>query len=228
VAVGIEGDISASLDALREAVPGRPPHTGAAKIRELVADELARGQQDDRFPLSPQRIVADTRAALGRDDIVLVDTGAVKMWMARLYPTYAANTCLISNGLSTMGFALPGALGVHLARPDRRVLAVTGDGSFLMHSQEIETAVREHLPLTVLVWEDSGYGLIEWKMRLETGKVSNVRFTNPEITQYAASFGATGYHVSQAADLLPTLRRRWTTTACPSSSHPSTTRRTST
>ncbi|MFC0541299.1 acetolactate synthase large subunit [Kutzneria chonburiensis] len=207
VAVGIEGDISASLDALREAVPARPPHTGAAKIRELVADELVRGQQDDRFPLSPQRIVADTRAALGRDDIVLVDTGAVKMWMARLYPTYAANTCLISNGLSTMGFALPGALGVHLARPDRRVLAVTGDGSFLMHSQEIETAVREHLPLTVLVWEDSGYGLIEWKMRLETGKVSNVRFANPEITQYAASFGATGYHVTQAADLLPTLRK---------------------
>jgi acetolactate synthase-1/2/3 large subunit len=87
------------------------------------------------------------------------------------------------------------------------VLAVTGDGSFLMHSQEIETAVREQLPLTVLVWEDSGYGLIEWKMRLETGKVSNVRFTNPEITQYAASFGATGYHVTQAADLLPTLRK---------------------
>jgi acetolactate synthase-1/2/3 large subunit len=207
VAVGIEGDISASLNALREAVPGRRTHTGAAKIRELVADELVRGQQDDRFPMAPQRIVADTRAALGRDDIVLVDTGAVKMWMARLYPTYAANTCLISNGLSTMGFALPGALGVHLARPDRRVLAVTGDGAFLMHSQEIETAVREHMPLTVLVWEDSGYGLIEWKMRLETGTVSNVRFRNPEITQYAASFGATGYHVSQASDLLPTLRK---------------------
>jgi len=207
VSVGIEGDISACLDALREAVPAHETHTGAAKIRELVADELARGQQDDRFPLSPQRIVADTRAALGRDDIVLVDTGAVKMWMARLYPTYAANTCLISNGLSTMGFSLPGALGVHLARPDRRVLAVTGDGSFLMHSQEIETAVREHLPLTVLVWEDSGYGLIEWKMKLETGKVSNVRFRNPEITQYAASFGATGYHVTQAAELLPTLRK---------------------
>jgi acetolactate synthase-1/2/3 large subunit len=207
VSVGIEGDISASLDALREAVPARETHTGVATIRELVADELARGQQDDRFPMSPQRIVADTRAALGRDDIVLVDTGAVKMWMARLYPTYAANTCLISNGLSTMGFALPGALGVHLARPDRRVLAVTGDGSFLMHSQEIETAVREHLPLTVLVWEDSGYGLIEWKMRLETGTVSNVRFRNPEITQYAASFGATGYHVGQASELLPTLRK---------------------
>jgi acetolactate synthase-1/2/3 large subunit len=207
VAVGIEGDISASLDALREAVPGREPHAGAATIRELVAAELARGRQDDRFPLSPQRIVADTRAALDRDDIVLVDTGAVKMWMARLYPTYAANTCLVSNGLSTMGFAVPGALGVHLARPDRRVLAVTGDGAFLMHSQEIETAVRERLPLTVLVWEDSGYGLIEWKMRLETGKVSNVRFTNPEITQYAASFGATGYRVSEASELLPTLRK---------------------
>lgn len=207
IAVGIEGDISASLDAVRAAVPPPSGHTPVAKqVRALLAEELARGAADDRWPMSPQRIVADTRKALGRRDIALVDTGAVKMWMARLYPTYEANTCLISNGLSTMGFALPGALGVHLAAPDRKVLAVTGDGSFLMHSQEIETAVRERIPLTVLVWEDNGYGLIEWKMRMETGKASNVSFGNPEIGSYAASFGAKGYRVERAADLLPTLR----------------------
>ncbi|MGH3493159.1 MAG: acetolactate synthase large subunit, partial [Sciscionella sp.] len=207
VAVGIEGDISASLDALAQSVPAAPqPAPGAVQVRSQLAEELQRGAGDDRFPLSPQRIVSDTRAALDREDIVLVDTGAVKMWMARLYPTYAANTCLISNGLSTMGFALPGAIGVHLARPAARVLAVCGDGAFLMHSQEIETAVRENIPLTVLVWEDNGYGLIEWKMRMETGKVSNIAFSNPDIVGYAKSFGARGYRVSAAEELLPTLR----------------------
>ncbi|GAA1685420.1 acetolactate synthase large subunit [Fodinicola feengrottensis] len=205
--VGIEGDLSASLDALTAALadyeqPARP----APRVRALLDDELTRGRQDDRYPLAPQRIVADTRAALGREDIVLVDTGALKMWMARLYPTYAPNTCLISNGLSTMGFALPGALGVSLAKPDTKVLASVGDGSFLMHSQEIETAVREHIPLVVLVWEDNGYGLIEWKMDLELGKHSNVAFGNPDVVQYAASFGAKGVRIGAADELLPTLR----------------------
>jgi acetolactate synthase-1/2/3 large subunit len=136
---------------------------------------------------------------------VLVDTGAVKMWMARLYPTYAPNTCLISNGLSTMGFALPGALGVKLAKPDAKVLAVVGDGAFLMNSQEIETAVRERIPLVVLIWEDNAYGLIAWKMDLEVGGHSNVAFTNPNIEAYAASFGARGHRITHADQLLPTL-----------------------
>ncbi|WP_245645402.1 acetolactate synthase large subunit [Pseudonocardia acaciae] len=206
VAVGIEGDISRSLAALGEAAPG-PFHvgTGVSKIRALLADELARGAGDDSFPLVPQRVVADTRAALGREDIVLADTGAVKMWMARLYPTYAANTCLLSNGLSTMGFALPGALAASLVYPDRRVLASVGDGAFLMHSQEIETAVRENIPLTVLVWVDDSYGLIEWKMNLEMGRHSHVRFSNPDLVRYAESFGARGYAVRAAGDLAPAL-----------------------
>jgi acetolactate synthase-1/2/3 large subunit len=206
--VGIEGDISASLDALADAAAGyRPAHRPSTPSARLLAEELDRGHADDRFPLAPQRVVADTRAALDRDDVVLVDTGAVKMWMARLYPTYAPNTCLVSNGLSTMGFALPGALGVKLALPDVRVLAVTGDGAFLMHSQEIETAVRERIPLVVLIWQDDGYGLIEWKMDLEVGEHAAVAFTNPDIETYAASFGATGYRITAADQLLPTLRK---------------------
>ena len=208
VNVGIEGDISASLDALAEAAAGyrasKPVHTSSA---QLLREEIERGRTDDRFPLSPQRIVADTRAALGRDDVVLVDTGAVKMWMARMYPTYAPNTCLISNGLSTMGFSLPGALGVKLARPDAKVLAVMGDGAFLMNSQEIETAVRENIPLVVLIWIDDAYGLIEWKMNLEVGSHSNIKFTNPDVVQYAASFGAKGYQIESADQLLPALAK---------------------
>jgi acetolactate synthase-1/2/3 large subunit len=208
VDVGIIGDISASINALTDAMAGHRFSTEAtAPGCHLLAEEFARGQQDSRFPLAPQRVVADTRAALGRSDVVLVDTGATKMWMARLYPTYERNTCLVSNGLSTMAFALPGALGVKLARPQAKVLAVVGDGAFLMNSQEIETAVREQIPLVVLIWEDGGYGLIEWKMDLELGDHYYVRFNNPDVVSYAESFGAKGYRITSADELLPTLKK---------------------
>jgi acetolactate synthase I/II/III large subunit len=207
VSVGIIGDISESLNALTAALAGhRFDSDDTAPGSGLLADEFARGQQDSRFPLAPQRIVADIRAALGRSDVVLVDTGATKMWMARLYPTYERNTCLISNGLSTMAFALPGAIGVKMAKPDVKVLAVAGDGAFLMNSQEIETAVREQIPLVVLIWEDGGYGLIEWKMDLELGEHHYVSFTNPDVVMYAESFGAKGYRITDADQLLPTLK----------------------
>jgi acetolactate synthase-1/2/3 large subunit len=207
VDVGIIGDISASLDAVTEALgehrfDADPEIPGSG----LLAEEFARGQQDSRYPVAPQRVVADTRAALDRSDVVLVDTGATKMWMARLYPTFERNTCLVSNGLSTMSFALPGALGVKLARPQSKVLAVVGDGAFMMSSQEIETAVRERIPLVVLIWEDGGYGLIEWKMDLELGDHYYVRFSNPDIVTYAESFGAKGYQINSADELLPTLK----------------------
>ena len=205
VAVGLTADISHSLDALAAAVWRKAPAAGGERIRELLAEELARGQQDDRYPLAPARIVADTRAALGREDIVLVDTGALKMWMARLYPTYAPNTCLISNGLSTMAWTVPGAIGAKIARPDAKVLVATGDGSFLMNSQEIETALRLRLPIVILIWVDDAYGLISWKMDLEIGHNVDTRFGNPDFVAYAESFGAKGYRISSADELLPTL-----------------------
>jgi acetolactate synthase I/II/III large subunit len=206
VEVGVQADIGRTLDALADATTTRF-HVGASgkRIRRLLADELARGAADDSFPLKPQRVVADTRAALGRSDIVLADTGAVKMWMARLYPTYEPNTCLVSNGLSTMAFALPGAIAAKLALPERRVLAAVGDGAFLMNSQEIETAVRERIPLTVLIWQDDAYGLIKWKMDLEIGHDVATDFSNPDFVAYAESFGARGYRVGAAHDLLPML-----------------------
>ena len=207
VDVGIIGDISDSLNALTDALSGHSFSDATdAPGSGLLADEFARGQQDSRYPLAPARMVADTRAALGRNDVVLVDTGATKMWMARLYPTYERNTCLVSNGLSTMSFALPGALGVRLAQPECKVLAVVGDGAFLMNSQEIETAVRERIPLVVLIWDDGGYGLIEWKMDLELGAHYYVKFNNPDVVTYAESFGAKGYRINSAEELLPTLR----------------------
>ncbi|MCW7946646.1 acetolactate synthase [Streptomyces hygroscopicus] len=209
VTVGVEGDPSQSLDALAAALPdGLAYRTGAgAKIRALLAEELRYGRENDAFPLVPQRVVSDVRTALDRHDIVLADTGAGKMWMARLYPAYEPETCLVSNGLSTMGFALPGAIAAKLARPERRVLAMMGDGSFLMNSQELETAVRERVPLVVLVLVDHEYGLITWKMELELGRHSHTRFTNPDLVAYAETFGARGYAVKAADQLLPILRR---------------------
>ncbi|MGI8752670.1 MAG: acetolactate synthase large subunit [Acidimicrobiales bacterium] len=208
VEVGVQADISRTLDLVAEAT-GKRFEAAASdqRIRSLLADELEAAAQDDSFPLKPQRVVADTRAALERHDIVLADTGAVKMWMARLYPTYEPNTCLISNGLSTMAFALPGAIGAKLAEPQRRVLAAVGDGAFLMNSQEIETALRERIPMTVLVWVDDAYGLIKWKMDLELGQSMAITFANPDFVTYAESFGASGYRITAAAELLPTLRK---------------------
>jgi acetolactate synthase-1/2/3 large subunit len=206
VDVGIQAELGRTLDALAAATSRRfAVATAGEKIRALLASELAAGS-DESAPVKPQRLVADIRAAMGRRDIVLADTGAVKMWMARLYPTYEPNTCLFSNGLSTMGFALPGAIAAKLAFPERRVLAAVGDGAFLMNSQELETAVREHLPLTVLVWQDDAYGLIKWKMQLDLGRDMSTDFANPDLVAYAESFGARGYSVGSAEALLPTLR----------------------
>ncbi len=208
VSVGIEGDIPAALDALAaETSPKLGLNATDLSIRSMLHAELERGRSDSSFPVKPQRLVADIRTAMGREDIVLADTGAIKMWMARLYPTYSPYTCLISNGLATMSFALPGALGTKLARPDRKVLGVMGDGSFLMNSQEIETALREKIPFVILVWVDGSYGLIKWKMEIEIHRHSHVDFGNPDFVKYAESFGAKGYSIQAADDLLPTLKK---------------------
>jgi acetolactate synthase-1/2/3 large subunit len=208
VEVGLQSDIARTLDALAAAVDRRfAPDLGEQRIRAMIDGELARGREDTRFPMAPARVVADTREALRREDIVLVDTGALKMWMARLYPTYEPNTCLISNGLSTMAWTLPGAIAAKIARPDARVLVATGDGAFMMNSQEIETALRERVPFVVLIWVDDEYGLIKWKMDLELGHNMDTAFGNPDFVAYAESFGARGYRISAAEELLPTLER---------------------
>ena len=206
--VSIEADIVGSLGALIEAFTKAPltPRPVNADIRGLIDAELDAGANDNSYPLKPQRVVFDIRQAMGDEDIVLVDTGALKMWMARLYPAFAPLTCLISNGLATMAFALPGALSAKLAKPRAKTLAVVGDGSYLMSSQEIETAVREKIPLVVLIWVDQSYGLIKWKMDLELGHHLDVDFGNPDFVKHAESFGAKGHQIKAAADLLPTLR----------------------
>jgi acetolactate synthase I/II/III large subunit len=205
--VGLQGSIGEALDAIAESSDLHAIAGAVPPVRGLVREELDRGAADDAFPLKPQRLVADIRSAMDEEDIVLCDTGAAKMWMARLYPTYRPNTCLISNGLATMAFSLPGAFAAKLVHPERRVLAVMGDGAFLMSAAEIETAVREHVPFVILVWVDGGYGLIGWKQDIHFGRQAAVSFGNPDFVQLAESFGARGYRIGAADELLPTLRK---------------------
>ena len=204
--VGVQGGIGETLDAICESSVVQDVRGEIFPVRDLVREELERGAADGAFPMAPARIVADIRSVLGEDDIVLCDTGAVKMWMARLYPTYRPNTCLVSNGLATMAFSLPGAIAAKLVYPERKVLAAMGDGAFAMSMAEIETAVREGVHLVVLVWVDGGYGLIGWKQDIHFGRRSAVSFANPDFVQLAESFGAKGYRITSADELAPTLR----------------------
>ena len=161
--------------------------------------------QPPGWPLRPQHIVRDIRQALAPDDLVICDVGAHKLWMARMFPCEVPNTCIISNGFASMGMALPGAVAAKLLFPARRVVAVTGDGGFLMNVQELETAVRLHLPLVVLIWRDNGYGVIRWKQQMKFGRTSGVEFGNPDFVALAQSFGAVGYRVEGPSELGPVL-----------------------
>jgi acetolactate synthase-1/2/3 large subunit len=178
-------------------------------LRTALLAELAgsAGAGNDALPITPQRAIADLREALGPEDIVVSDVGAHKVWVARLYQAYEPNTVIISNGFAAMGISLPGAIAAKLVHPDRKVVALCGDGGFLMNSQELETAKRIGANVTVVVWRDDGYGLIDWKQRNEFGRPFGVEFGNPDFVAYAESFGIAGFRPSSAADLLPTLRR---------------------
>jgi acetolactate synthase-1/2/3 large subunit len=205
VNVGVVGEIASSLDAMAQtAKPHATVH--GTQFRQLLNDELEQGRRDNSFPLKPQRILADLRAALADDDIVISDVGAHKLWLARLFPCLQPNTCIISNGFAAMGIAVPGAVAAKLVHPNRRVVAVTGDGGFLMNSQELETAVRLETPFVVLVFNDRSYGLIRWKQMLQFGRPAFVDFNNPDIVNYAESFGVIGLRIGSAADLAPALR----------------------
>jgi acetolactate synthase-1/2/3 large subunit len=205
ISVGVQGDLALSLDLLAErATPKRD--AGLLPLREALLDEIEAGRVSRAWPLLPQTIVATAREALGPDDLAICDVGAHKVWMARLYQTERPNTCVISNGFASMGIAVPGAVAAKLLYPDRNVLAVTGDGGFMMNSQELETACRLGTPFVTLIFNDGGYGLIQWKQLRQLGRTTSVGFSNPDFVKYAESFGAKGYRVTSAEELLPLLK----------------------
>jgi len=178
-----------------------------ADLRTALLADLEAFDADDAFPIRPQKAIAEMRRALGPQDIVVSDVGAHKVWVARLYQAWEPNTVIISNGFAAMGISLPGAIAAKLVHPDRKVVALCGDGGFLMNSQELETAKRIGANVTVVIWRDDAYGLIDWKQRNEFGKPFGVEFGNPDFVAYAESFGIAGFRVGSAADLYPTLMR---------------------
>ncbi len=174
-------------------------------LRKIILDQLDEHRDDKGFPIKPQKILSDVRSVLAEDDILISDVGAHKMWIARMYPCYKPNTCIISNGFAAMGIAVPGAIAAKLIYPERKCLAVCGDGGFLMNSQEIETAVRTEVPFVTLVFNDEAYGLIEWKQMNDFGRPAHIDFTNPDFVKYAEAFGAKGYRVESSDELVPIL-----------------------
>ncbi|HET6677524.1 MAG TPA: acetolactate synthase large subunit [Nitrospira sp.] len=205
VEVGLLGDLRHSLDLIGAAVPPFDLSWSSISRKTVLDGFEAEVAGSPSWPLRPQHLMRELRAALRPDDLVICDVGAHKLWMARMFPCEVPNSCIISNGFAAMGIAVPGAIAAKLSFPERRVVAVTGDGGFLMNSQELETAVRLALPLVVLVWRDNGYGVIRWKQQLRFGRTSAVEFGNPDLVQYARSFGAIGYRVAEPSELRPVL-----------------------
>jgi acetolactate synthase-1/2/3 large subunit len=205
----VVGDISDSLyEILKLADRQGKPDPFAISLRSEIRADYEQYAHDDGFPIKPQKLIYDLRQVMGSDDIVISDVGAHKMWMARHYHCHSPNTCIISNGFAAMGIAIPGALAAKLVHPNRKVVAVTGDGGFMMNSQELETALRVGTPFVTIIFNDGGYGLIEWKQENQFGKGNSsfVHFSNPDFVKLAESMGLKGYRVESALDLIPTLK----------------------
>ena len=176
------------------------------KLRQVMVTDLELSNYDNSFPMKPQRILCEVRKFMKKDDILLSDVGAHKMWVAREYNCLEPNTCLISNGFCTMGFALPGSIGAKMAFPEKKIVSINGDAGFLMNVQELETAVRYNINIIVIVWLDGSYGLIKWKQEIEfDGKHSDLKFNNPNFDYLAKSFGLWGKELRSCDELLPAL-----------------------
>ena len=203
----VVGDISDSLtEILKRSDRQGKPTPIAANLRSEIRVDYEKYANDNGFPIKPQKLIYDLRQVMGPEDIVISDVGAHKMWMARHYHGDSPNTCIISNGFAAMGIAIPGAIAAKLVHPDKKVVAVTGDGGFMMNSQELETALRIGTSFVTLIFNDNGYGLIEWKQINQFGEASFIKFTNPDFVKFAESMGLKGYRVESAEDLIPTLK----------------------
>jgi len=200
------GDIPDSLYEITRRSSRHEDISYAFEVRKKIVEDHESYALDNSYPMKPQKILYDLRQVLGDDDIVLSDVGAHKMWVARHYQCTKPNTCIMSNCFATMGIAIPGAIAAKLVNPDKKVVAVTGDGGFMMNSQELETAVRIGTPFVALIFNDSAYGLIKWKQEERFGESTNISFTNPDFMKYAEAMGLKGYRVTKAEDLVPMLK----------------------
>jgi acetolactate synthase-1/2/3 large subunit len=197
------GDIANTIWQLSETLEPQPDwnFSRCFAFRDRLFSHLKEKNDDSSFPLMPQRIVADVRSIMPSDGIICLDNGMHKLWFARQYQAHEPNTILLDNALATMGAGLPSAMAAKLLYPDRSILAICGDGGFMMSSMELETAVRLKLNLTILVLNDNGYGMIKWKQAGMNFQDFALDYGNPDFVKYAESFGAKGYRIEQATDL---------------------------
>lgn len=207
--VEVVGDLASSIIKLQEKLGGRVNCDASyfETVRAEIETHVNEGSDDPRFPVIPQRFVADTRKVMGDKDIIALDNGIYKIWYARNYKAHEPNTVLLDNALATMGAGLPSAMMAAMLYPDRRVMAICGDGGFMMNSQEIETAVRMGLNLVVTILNDSSYGMIRWKQSHAGFDDYGLEFNNPDFVKYAESYGATGHRVDSSEALIPTFEK---------------------
>ncbi|AAZ26063.1 MULTISPECIES: acetolactate synthase large subunit [Colwellia] len=205
----IIGDLAASVNALKDKLGGEVEFDrGYFEMIKLAIDvHIKEGADDARFPIIPQRFVADIRKVMGDQDIIALDNGIYKLWFARNYKAYQSNTVLLDNALATMGAGLPSAMMAAMLNPNQRVMAICGDGGFMMNSQELETAIRLGLNLVVTVLNDNSYGMIRWKQASAGFADWGLEFNNPDFVKYAESYGATGHRVTSAEDIIPTYEK---------------------
>ncbi|HEY7571585.1 MAG TPA: acetolactate synthase large subunit [Nitrososphaeraceae archaeon] len=226
--IEISADIEYSIDAILtelekqkmeypnvKAYPYRDIPEQFKKIKTEVTWRIERFRNDMHCPIKPEKLISDVRNVLEEDDIVISDVGAHKLWIAKVYDTYIPNTCIIPNGFCSMGFALPAAIATQLVKPKQKVVAMCGDGGFLMNVQELETAVRLKLPIIVVVWCDSDFGMISLKQKYEFGISAFTNFNNPDFVKLAESFGAIGYDVNSTEEFGEILKLAKKSTSSP-------------
>ena len=202
--VEVIGDLGRSLRLLADRIEGQLPQAGALlPLREGILSRVAARATEERF--TPQRLVHDVRQVMPPDGVLTLDNGMYKIWFARNYRTRVANTLLLDNALATMGAGLPSGIMAALLYPERRVMAVCGDGGFMMNSQELETAMRLKVNLVVLVIEDQAFGMIRWKQAVDKFPDYGMTFHNPDFVKYAEAYGAKATRVNAIDQLRPAL-----------------------
>ena len=204
--VELIGDIYHVLSRLGEECRHVPHSGGSPRLRDVVMGRFDAAKDDDQFPMQPPRALYEIRRALGREDILISDVGLHKLWIGRMFPAYEPNTVMIANGLAGMGFAVPAAIAAKLVHPERNVVAVNGDGGFLMNCQELETATRLKTPFVTVIWENEQYGSIVWKQDKKFGRHFGVDFTNPDFVKLAESFGMPAWRIGGVDEFGERLR----------------------
>jgi acetolactate synthase-1/2/3 large subunit len=204
----VVGDIAHSIDALSKALVGiKREYPYFARVREELYARMAKRANYPDFPVKPQRFVADVRKAMPANGIIALDNGIYKVWFGRNYAAAAPNTVLLDNALATMGAGLPSAIEAARLYPERNVMAICGDGGFMMNSQEMETAIRLKVNLVVLILNDGAYGMIRWKQSAMKLQDFGLEFGNPDFVMYANSYGAKGHRVETTESFLPLIKK---------------------